>query len=311
MMDLKETFGFNPPSNFPEMLVPEDNAITKSRIALGRKLFFEKRMSIDGTISCNTCHKPGLAFADNMPITPGVEGRIGIRNAPTLTNVGYNPTFLFDGFLESLEKQAIVPIEEHAEMAFNIVEIAKRLKSNPEYVKLAKKAYKRELDPYVITRALATFQRTLISYESKYDLSLKKKAKLSDSEYRGKDLFFNQLHCTKCHNGFNFTNFSTQNNGLYEIYADSGRMRVTKLESDRDMFKVPTLRNIALTAPYMHDGSISNLEKVIRHYESGGKANKNKSQQLLPFQLSDEERKSLIDFLNTLTDYKFIERHMP
>jgi cytochrome c peroxidase len=297
------------PTYFPKMDIPEGNKITKSRVALGKKLFFDKRLSIDGTIACNTCHHPAMAFADNQAITPGVQGRLGTRNAPTLTNVGFNSTYLFDGFLETLEKQAIVPIEEHAEMAFNIVEITKRLKSVPEYQKLAQKAYKRDLDPYVITRALGTFQRTLVSYQSKYDLSLKNKEKLSESERKGKDLFFNTLHCTQCHNGFNFTDFSTKNNGLYPVYPDSGRMRVTKLETDRDLFKVPTLRNIGLTAPYMHDGSVKTLDEVIRHYESGGFPNKNKSPHLKPFVLSDEDRKNLISFLNALTDQKFIYRH--
>lgn len=299
------------PKDFPEMIIPDGNKITKARIALGKKLFFEKRLSFDQTIACNTCHHPKMAFADNRPVTPGVAGRLGTRNAPTLTNVGYNTTYLFDGFLETLEKQAIVPIEEHAEMAFNVVEVMKRLQKDPEYVKMAQKAYKRDIDPYVITRALGTFQRTLVSYQSPYDLNKKGKTKLSASSEKGKDLFFNQLHCTKCHNGFNFTDFSTQNNGLYPHYADSGRMRVTQLESDRDLFKVPTLRNISLTAPYMHDGSFPTLESVIRHYESGGKNNPNKSSILVPFSLSDEERNNLISFLKDLTDQHFIKRHTP
>ncbi len=297
------------PKDFPKMFIPEGNEITELRVQLGRKLFFEKRLSIDQTIACNTCHNPKLAFADNQSITPGVGGRLGTRNAPTLTNVGFNPTYLFDGFLETLEKQAIVPIEEHAEMAFNIIEVMKRLQKDPDYVELAKKAYDRDLDPYVITRALGTFQRTLVSCTSPYDLSKKKKYKMTKSEKRGKDLFFNQLYCTKCHNGFNFTDFSTQNNGLYEVYADSGRMRVTKLEVDRDLFKIPTLRNIALTVPYMHDGSLKSLEEVIRHYESGGKNNPHKNPIIQPFTLSDAERNDLIAFLKTLTDERFIKRH--
>jgi cytochrome c peroxidase len=299
----------NLPNYFPEMVHPEGNELTKARIALGKKLFFDKRLSIDESVACNTCHNPKLAFADNQAITPGVSGRIGTRNAPTLTNVGFNPTFLFDGFLETLEKQAIVPIEEHAEMAFNIVEVVKRLEKLPEYQKMANKAYKRTIDPYVITRALGAYQRTLVSYQSPYDLSLKGKTKLGASAEKGKDLFFNTLNCVNCHSGFNFTNFSVQNNGLYEVYADSGRMRVTKLELDRDMFKVPTLRNVSLTAPYMHDGSLKTLEDVIRHYETGGKSNKNKSPHLKPFTLSDEDRLNLIAFLQSLTDEKFIKRH--
>lgn len=298
------------PNDFPKMLIPEGNELTKARVALGKKLFFEKGLSINETVACNTCHKPELAFADNQAVTPGVYGRLGVRNAPTLTNVGYNPTYLFDGFLETLEKQAIVPIEEHAEMAFNIIEVMKRLRKNPEYVKLAKKAYNRELDPFVITRSLGAFQRTLISYQSPYDDHKNGKRKLSAQAKRGMDLFFDELHCANCHNGFNFTDFTTKNNGLYETYADSGRMRVTKKEEDRDLFKVPTLRNIALTAPYMHDGSINSLTEVIKHYESGGLPNRHKSPLLQPFYLSDEDRTCLVIFLESLTDSKFIKRHM-
>lgn len=297
------------PSNFPEMNMPQDNAITQDRIKLGKLLFFDKRLSKDKSISCESCHKPKFAFADNNAISPGVDGRLGNRNAPTLTNVGYNPFYLFDGFLETLEKQAIVPIEEHAEMDFNIVAISERLAKDKRVQKLARKAYGREIDPFVITRALASFQRTLVSYQSKYDQYLIGKSTFNESEKKGMDLFMNKLNCTKCHSGFNFTNFTNQNNGLSKVYLDSGRMRVTKKEVDRDLFKVPTLRNIALTAPYMHDGSIKSLEEVIRHYETGGHDNKNKSPHLKSFMISDEDRLNIISFLNTLTDPKFIRRH--
>lgn len=297
------------PMDFPKMKIPVGNEITKERIALGKRLFFDKNLSRNGQIACATCHKPALAFADNVSISTGVEGRLGNRNAPTLTNVGYNPTYLFDGFLETLEKQALVPIEEHAEMDFNIVALADRLRADQSYVKQARISYNRNLDPYVISRALGTYQRTLISYNSKFDLYKKGKRKLTNSEQNGMNLFFNELHCTQCHSGFNFTNFTTQNTGLSEIYTDLGRMRVTELEKDRALFKVPTLRNIALTSPYMHDGSIATLSEVISHYKSGGKSNPNKSLILKPFDLSNSETEDLIDFLHTLTDWKFIKNH--
>jgi cytochrome c peroxidase len=297
------------PSDFPEMKIPEGNEITKERVALGKRLFFDKNLSINSEISCASCHKPELAFADNESVSPGVEGRRAKRNAPTLANVGYNPVYLFDGFLTTLEMQALVPIQEHEEMDFNIVLVAERLNKDKSYVKQAQKSYGRNVDAYVITRALGAFQRTLISAESKYDLYKAGRMKFSESESRGMDLFFNQLHCTDCHNGFNFTNFTAQNNGLYANYLDSGRMRVTQLESDRALFKVPTLRNIQLTAPYMHDGSLSSLEEVIEHYKSGGKDHKNKNTLIQPFEISPSETKDLIDFLTTLTDWKFIKRH--
>lgn len=294
------------PMEFPEMQSTEGNELKKERIELGRRLFYDPILSSDSTISCSSCHKQELAFADNVPISPGVSQRLGNRNAPTLSNVGYNPTYLFDGFLTTLEKQALVPIEEHTEMDFNIVEVALRLKKSKHYMKASYRAYKREPDAFVITRALAAFQRTLISKDSKFDKYLKGKDKLTTSEMNGKKLFYDVLYCTKCHSGFNFTNFSVQNNGLTPTPSDSGRMRVTRLEIDRDLYKVPTLRNIALTAPYMHDGRFATLNEVIDHYENGGGAHPNKSKLIVPFKLSKSEKEDLLAFLATLTDYQFI-----
>jgi cytochrome c peroxidase len=303
-----EPYQLDVPVGFPAPKIPEENALTQARIDLGRMLFYDPVMSVDSSISCAFCHDQSLAFADFRRVTPGVERRFGERNAPTLANVVYNPTLLFDGHLTTLEEQILVPIQEHAEFDFNIVLIGKRLRNNPKYVEMSLKAYNRMPDPYVITRAIASFERILISGNSPYDQYVyqNKKSALSKSQLKGMDLFQNQLHCTTCHSGFNFTNFSTQNNGLYEHYADSGRARVTLLVSDRAMFKVPTLRNIELTAPYMHDGSIATLEEVILHYESGGKNHLNKNPILQPFTLTKRQRKELISFLKSLTDPDFL-----
>lgn len=295
------------PDYFPTMKQPEGNELTEVRVQLGRHLFYDPILSSDSTISCASCHKQSLAFADSVAVSPGVQQRKGNRNAPTLGNVGFNPTVLFDGFLETLEKQVLVPIQEHAEMDFNMIEVVKRLKKDPFYVEMAKKAYNREPDPFVVTRSISAFERTMVSYRSDYDKFLQGKKQLSASALRGKTLFFDKLYCSKCHNGFNFTDFSVQNNGLYERYpGDSGRFRVTHLESDRDLFKVPSLRNIALTAPYMNDGSLATLRDVIRQYASGGKQHKNKSSVIQPFTLSEAEENDLIAFLKTLTDKAFI-----
>ncbi|MCG8575022.1 MAG: c-type cytochrome [Flavobacteriales bacterium] len=295
------------PQGFPDIKVPDDNQLTKERIDLGRMLFYDPILSVDSSISCASCHKQEFAFADTVPISPGVEGRLAGRNAPTLTNVAYNPTVLFDGFLQSLEMQILVPIQEHAEFDFNIVDIGKKLNQDSTYVKMSFAAYNRAPDPYVITRSISAFERTLISGNSKFDQEVYQKKKVMNrSEKRGMNLFYNELHCAECHSGFNFTNFSTQNNGLYEVYSDSGRQRVTELESDRALFKVPTLRNITLTAPYMHDGSIATLDEVIDHYEKGGKAHPNKNPKIQPFKLNKRERKDLINFLNCLTDTTFL-----
>jgi cytochrome c peroxidase len=204
--------------------------------------------------------------------------------------------------------QVLVPIQEHAEFNHNIVEIAKLLKRDSTYVRMSLAAYDRMPNPYVITRSISSFERILISGNSKFDQEVfQKKSVMNRSEKRGMNLFFNKLNCVECHSGFNFTNFSVQNNGLYEVYADSGRERATKLVEDKAMFKVPTLRNIALTAPYMHDGSLASLEDVIAHYESGGKPHVNKSEKVVPFQLARRQRKDLINFLNCLTDEEFID----
>ncbi|MBI3240408.1 MAG: c-type cytochrome [Flavobacteriia bacterium] len=294
------------PPHFPAMTYPENNRLTQDRIDLGRKLFYDPILSRNNEISCASCHKQSLAFADSAAISPGIEGRLGNRNAPTLGNVGYNPTVLFDCFLETLEKQVLVPIQEHAEMDFNIVDVSKRMKADPKYVEMCKKAYDREPDAFVITRAISAFERTLISSNSKYDAFLQGKKRLNAAEVRGKNLFFDRLYCSQCHGGFNFTDFSVRNNGLFPIYADSGRMRVTNLEVDRDVVKVPTLRNSALTAPYMHDGRFKTLRDVLHHYESGGENHPNKSAIIQPFTLTPAEENDLIAFLKTLTDKQFL-----
>jgi cytochrome c peroxidase len=295
------------PKGFPQPKIPENNLLTQERVDLGRMLFYDPVLSVDSTVSCASCHHQALAFADNQPISPGVAGRLAMRNAPTLSNVVYNPTLLFDGYLPTLEMQVLVPIQEHAEMAYNIVLAGNRLKENADYVKRSYEAYGRKPDPFVITRALSAFERTMISGNSKFDQQVYQNKKvMTKSELRGMDLFQNQLHCTNCHSGFNFTNYTTVNNGLYEVYQDSGRARATHLPEDRAVFKVPTLRNIALTAPYMHDGSMATLEEVILHYESGGEGHVNKSEFIQPFRLSKRERKDLIRFLECLTDETFI-----
>ena len=295
------------PKGFPQPTVPEGNELTQERIELGRMLFYDPVLSLDSSISCADCHHQELAFADNQPISPGVNGELAMRNAPTLTNVAYNPTLLFDGYLPTLEMQILVPIQEHAEFNFNIVEIGKRLLKNPEYVQRSWAAYQREPNPFVITRAISSFERTLISGNSRYDQYMNGALKqLNRSEIRGMSLFFNELACASCHGGFNFTDFSTKNNGLYTVYADSGRARATHLPEDKDVFKVPTLRNIELTAPYMHDGSMATLEEVVEHYMSGGKAHPNKSELIKPFALTKREKADLIAFLKSLTDDSFI-----
>ncbi len=298
------------PIGFPTPSIPEDNQLTKSRIALGKKLFFDTSLSRDSSVSCASCHKPSLAFADDEAFSLGVENRLGVRNSVSLANVAYQENLLREGGVPTLEQQVLVPIQDHNEFDFNMVLLVERLSKDSVYVTLSQQAYDREMSAFVISRALAAFQRTLLSGNSPYDQYFfqNQSNALNESEIRGLNLFNSDaLNCSKCHSDFNFTNEDFTNNGLYEIYADSGRIRLTGLEEDRGIFKVPSLRNVALTAPYMHDGSMNTLEEIIVHYQSGGKNHENKSPLIQGFTITDSEKEDLVNFLKSLTDQEFIQ----
>lgn len=304
------------PEGFPSMDFPDDNPFTEASYDLGKKLFFDPIMSRDSSISCGSCHLPNKAFSDIVDFSLGVDDALGTRNSPSLANVGYQPYFMREGGVPTLEMQVLVPIQEHNEFDFNILLIAERLNRIPAYVEMSLEAYNRNPDPFVITRAIANFERTLISGNSPYDQYALQgnDLALNESEKRGMDLFFSDsLACSSCHGDFNFTDYSFQNNGLYIEYEDEGRERLTNLEADRALFKVPGLRNVELTAPYMHDASMATLLEVLMHYETGGENHPNKSEEIQGFALTDTERLDLLAFLNALTDNEFIsnENHRP
>lgn len=304
------------PEGFPSVEFPEDNPFTTASYKLGKRLFFDPILSRDSSISCGSCHLPGKAFSDAQALSFGVNDALGTRNTPSLANVAYHPYFTREGGVPTLEMHVLVPIQEHNEFNFNIVLIAERLKRNSEYVAMAKTAYDREPDPYVITRSIANFQRTLLSGNSAFDRYFNQgiSSALSEAELRGLDLFFSDdLACGSCHSGFDFTDYDFKNNGLYSDYIDEGRMRLTGSESDRALFKTPSLRNVELTAPYMHDGSLETLEEVVLHYQSGGSEHNNKSELIKGFELSETERDDLIAFLKSLSDMTFVtnQNHLP
>jgi cytochrome c peroxidase len=297
------------PVGFPAPVFPVDNQLTEERWALGKKLFYDHVLSSDQSISCASCHKPELGFSDDVALSFGVQNRIGVRNAPTLANVAYHPYYTREGGVRTLEMQILVPVQEHAEFDHNILLIAERLQKDSAYVQLSRIAYGRDPDPFVITRAIACFERTLLSGESPYDKFIQGDiSALSQEEVQGMNLFFSdRLACSACHHGFNFTDYSFQNNGLYEEYADPGRFRLTHHEEDIALFKVPTLRNVAVTAPYMHDGSFYSLDAVVDHYNLGGMNHPHKSPFIKPLHLSMQEKKALVSFLRSLTDEHFID----
>ncbi|MDX2280099.1 MAG: cytochrome c peroxidase [Saprospiraceae bacterium] len=305
--------GLKIPSGFPLPEIPTDNILSFEKVSLGRRLFYDPIMSRDSSRSCASCHAPHLAFSDSIAVSFGVENRSGTRNSVSLANVVYQKKLLREGGVPTLEMQILVPIQEHNEFDFNILEVAERMKSIPEYTEASLSIFGRLPDAFVITRSIAAFQRTLISGDSPFDqwfFQGNSKA-VSESVKRGFSLFNSQkLNCSVCHSGFLLTNQSFVNNGLYEVYKDSGRIQLTGLEVDRGVFKVPSLRNIALTKPYMHDGSLSTLESVIEHYQSGGKDHPNRSAFIKPFSLTESEKQDLISFLVSLTDHNFVNNPM-
>ena len=293
------------PKTFPYPDIPSDNQPTKYRIELGRKLFFDPILSRDSTISCGSCHHEDKFFADNLKFSIGIENRLGERNAPSLLNIAYHPSLFWDGGNPTLEQQVLAPIDNHLEMDFDPNEVIKRLQKHPSYPALFKKAYDQEPSIYSMTRAIACFERTLFGASSKYDrfLVTRDSSVFTLSEKNGLNLFFGESgECFHCHQGFLLTDFSFRNNGLYMHYADSGRARITQALSDIGKFKIPSLRNIEKTAPYMHDGSMNTLEEVIEHYSIGGVNHPNKSVIIKPLNLTEQQKQELVSFLKTLTD---------
>ena len=297
------------PDHFPSVVHPEDNAFTEKRFELGKALFFEPMLSRDSSVSCASCHKPQFAFADNLATSPGAGNAPGSRNSPSLANVAYQPYFTREGGVPTLEMQVLVPLQEHNEFDFNIVDAARRLANISKYVEASLDAYGQEINAFVITRAISVYERALISGGSRYDSYVYNGdlTRLTEDEIAGMRLFNgSKTNCTNCHSGIFFTNNSFKNNGLYRDYADMGRMRLTSDPQDQALFKVPSLRNVEVTAPYMHDGSLPTLESVVQHYNSGGKGHVNQNESITPLHLSTREIQNLVAFLKALTDKEFL-----
>jgi cytochrome c peroxidase len=299
-----EPYELKLPPHFPLPEIPEDNLLTKSRVELGRLLFSDPILSRDSTVSCASCHKSEFAFADNRAVSPGVQNRLGTRNAPSLTYKAYATSLNWDGGVPSLELQALVPIQAHFELDMDFATLVERLKRHPRYPALFQAAYQTPPNEAGIVKALAAFQRTLIKGTSDYDRYLQgDSAALSPSAKRGKELFFSETaECFHCHNGLLLTDDTFQNNGLYREYKDQGRFLITGRERDKGKFRVQSLRNVELTAPYMHDGSLPTLEAVIDHYASGGAMHPAKSTLIRKFTITPQQKEDLIYFLKSLTD---------
>lgn len=296
----------------PALPVPAENPLTVAGVQLGKALFFDKRLSNPAIVSCGDCHLPGKAFADTLTFSIGSNGSLGFRNSPTLGNVAYQQRLFMDGGVPNLEYQVLAPIHDFREMDSDINAVAALLRNEEPYAALSQLAYGRQLDAYVITRAIASYERTLVSGWSRADryMYANDAGALTAQEISGLGIFNSAAtNCAGCHNGYDFTDRDYHNIGLtLDHSADEGRARITLRQQDIGRFKTPTLRNIALTAPYMHDGSLPTLEAVIDHFATGGLAQPNLSAHMQAFTLTAQEKADLVAFLNSLTDERSLDQ---
>lgn len=315
------------PPHFPQMIIPEDNPMTVEGVELGRKLFYEKKLSGDNTISCAACHAPSSAFSDPNQYSEGIDGIQGSRNSMALINLGWNDAFFWDGRSKTLEEQILLPVEDPIEMHDTWKNVVAELNSSVEYKNMFFRAFGTEgIDSTRAAKAIAQFLRTMISGSSKYDVMYKYEnglplsnsdltifGTITPSEWGGYDLFksLNGADCFHCHNGPLMQVKKFSNNGLDATFSDLGRGAVTGNPVDNGKFKVPTLRNIAYSAPYMHDGRFATLDDVINHYSSGVSLSPT-IDPLIEFasqggvQLDAFEKNLLKQFLMTLSDESFI-----
>jgi cytochrome c peroxidase len=314
--------------------VPRDNPMTRAKVELGRMLYFDKRLSRDSTVACATCHDPSSGWAQNRQFAAGIAGQEGGRNSPTVMNRIFGTRAQFwDGRAASLEEQSLGPIQNPIEMGFELNELVERLKDVEGYRLCFAKIFTDgsgpgEVSAANIAKAIATFERTVMVGESPYDYfnqaepyrklsqddldadpELAEKAKaafaaatahpISESARRGRDLFFGKANCTACHAGVNFADELFYNIGVSvdKTEQDMGRLAVTKNSDETGAFKTPTIRNVALTAPYMHDGSQKTLMDVVEHYDRGGTANPHLSQRMKKLGLSQQEKEDLVAYM--------------
>ncbi len=303
------------PFGFPAMPEAIDNPITVEGIALGKQLFFEPILSGNNKLSCASCHIQNFSFSDtNVRFSRGIDNKIGTRNTMPILNLGWAKNFFWDGGAANLESQVIGPIQNPVEMNQNLADLLIELNNHPDYPAKFKKVFGEEkIGTAMIMKAIAQFERTLISGNSKFDQFKQGKISLTAQESRGMNLFRDQQKgdCSHCHVlGSTFTDFEYRNTGLDSLPIDKGRALITLKLGDEGKFKTPSLRNIELTGPYMHDGRFKTLEECIIHYNIGYKYTQNLDPNLensKKGRLSNAEIQDLIEFLKTLTDNTFIQ----
>ncbi len=290
----------------PDMYqIPDNNPLTPEKIELGKMLYFEKRLSKDGTVSCATCHDPKKGFTDQSTFSTGINGQKGTRNSPTVINAGYNLFQFWDGRAPSLEEQAKGPIENPVEMGNTHTAVVGNIQKIEGYKPYFKSAFGDDsvtIDR--IAQAIASFERTILSGNSAWDRHTQNKDQtaLSESAKRGLVLFEGKARCTQCHVGFNLSDgvFHNIGVGMKAEKPDLGRFEQSKQEKDKGAFKTPILRDLLKTAPYMHDGSVKTLEEVIDLYNRGGEPNQWLDPKMKPLDLTKDESADLLEFLKSL-----------
>jgi cytochrome c peroxidase len=283
--------------------IPSDNRLTSAKIALGRRLFFDRRLSRDGTHSCASCHEPQRAFTDGRAVAQGIGGTRGRRNSPTLVNRAWGSSFFFDGRARSLEDLALQPILDPTELGSTADAVLSLARSS--YRSRFRAAFDAEPSLELIAKALASYLRTIVDGDSAFDrFAVGNDSALTTSARRGRTLFNGKAGCGQCHSGTNLTDDEFHNTGVAwrtGVLTDEGRAGVTSAPADRGAFKTPTLREISRTAPYMHDGSLMSLPQVIEYYDTGGAKNPSLDPKLRVLHLSPTEKADLAAFLNSLT----------
>ncbi len=284
--------------------IPDDNPMTPEKIALGKMLYFDKRLSADGTVACATCHIPRFGFTDGRPVATGIKGQKGGRSAPTVINRLFSKEQFWDGRAADLEDQALGPIQAPIEMGNTLEGMVANLDKIQGYRDQFKKVFGTDVTKEGVAKAIASFERTVLSGNSPFDrYEAGDKQALSPSARRGLELFRGKAQCQVCHAGFNFTDEGYHNIGvgMDKPKPDLGRYNVTKQEEDKGAFKTPTLRHIHATAPYMHDGSHKTLMEVVEFYNKGGTPNPHLSKEIKPLNLTQQEKADLVTFLHGLT----------
>ena len=303
------------PLGLPPVPIPDDNPPTAETIALGRRLFYDTRLSVDSTVSCASCHQPAMAFSDGKRVSEGVQKQKGTRNAPSLLNVAYRQGFFWDGRSASLEAQSEEPVKNPLEMAHSLRGVEERLASDSSYGAAFEHAFGAEAISYAaVAKAIAAFERTLLCGNSPFDRYFygHDPNALSESAKRGFEIFRNPggANCATCHTigekyalftDNKFHNTSVGGEDASGNPLDLGRYIITKSEDDKGAFRTPSLRNVALTAPYFHNGSRVTLEDVIGFYIRGGNPLRHRDKEIQPLWLSGEERADLVEFLKSLT----------